>query len=871
METGFIAFLLLIVLGVVIALVVMMSSLKGSLKQIGHEIKLLSMRLDYLRRELEKLAAGEAAPGREEPAARPAPPLPGRAPEQAVAAFSVPVPKAARKPAALAGPPPLPQPPPPVPAPPPRPPAPAVPHPALARTPAPAFEKAAPAEERSKLAESVEEILGKIWNWIIVGEEHRPAGVTAEYAVATTWLLRLSVVAIVGGMYYFLRWSIDKGCLVPTTRVAMSMVAGVGMLIFGARLLGRKYHLIGQGMLGGGLLVLYISAYALGPRYMLLGEQSTPAAYALMILITVTAGILSVKTDSLLIAVLGIAGGYTTPVMLRTATPNLLGLYSYVLMLGLGILGIAQYKQWRLLNYLGFVFTYGLAIASLIFGYDKSKDFVVAISFVSVFFVIQSWIVYANNIVRSRKSTVLEIIHLVANALVYAGIGYWLIDDAYHRPYPALMSLGLAVFYIAHVLIFLQRRLADRPLLISLIALAGAFTTWTLPLIMENESLTIAFSLLAFMFLWIGRRLNSNFVQNLGYAVYMLVFWRLLFIDFRANFSFHPSAATPMAVYWKEMAGRLWTFGVSIGSILAAFFLQRRKVNVREELAVSKDNDTPGLVGQGVASGVFYWFALLFAFLVVHAELNSMFVYYEPLRPAALTLLWCIMGVYFLARYLVSEEGGPIMFAAMCIFLVIAVMKVFAVDLATWKFCERLYYDMEYAPLEAGIRFLDFGFILALFLLIWWMVGVRKGERSAARAFGYGGLLLLFIYASLELNSFLHWKLPDFQAGGMSVLWALFAIAFVSGGIWKDAAPIRYAGLALFCTVALKVPLVDLKHMETIYRVIAFMVIGVLLLLGSFAYIYSSRKFLRGTETGADGQGGEGTGVAEGSEQAKDN
>jgi uncharacterized membrane protein len=590
---------------------------------------------------------------------------------------------------------------------------------------------------------------------------------------------------------------------------------------------------------------MYFSAYAAGPLYHLFDQYSIVAAFGLMILITVAAGVLAVRTNSLLIAILGLVGGYLTPVMLRTETPNLPVFYSYILLMGLGILAIANYRQWRLLNYLGFVFTYGLFLGSMSV-YQKS-DFPLALSFLSAFFVVHSSLVYLYNLARRTPSTTLEIIHLVANAGVYAWVGYNLIHDACGRPYPAILSLALAVFYIVHVLAFLRQKLQDRPLLISLIALSGVFTTWTLPLILEKESLTIALSLLAFMFLWLGRRLNSNFLQNLGHAVYFVVFFRLLVMDLPRNFSGHAHSTVLMADYWKQMLDRLVTFGTSIISIAFAFFLQRKKRTDDDATVVSAGNDTPEIVKPNVATPVFYWFGILFTFLFLHLELNRMFVYWDPLRLPILTVLWCGMAAYFLWKFLSDETGSPVMFVAMCAFIMIGLLKVFAVDLHSWHFCEAGYFDMEYASLYVGMRFLDFGILLALLFTVWWMFLARPGarERNLAPVFGYGGLLLLFLYTSMELNSLLHWKLIQFQTGGISILWALFAIAFITGGIWKNITPLRYIGLILFCIVVAKVFLVDLKQMEMIYRVIAFIVVGIFLLLGSFAYIRSSRKFTR--------------------------
>jgi uncharacterized membrane protein len=53
---------------------------------------------------------------------------------------------------------------------------------------------------------------------------------------------------------------------------------------------------------------------------------------------------------------------------------------------------------------------------------------------------------------------------------------------------------------------------------------------------------------------------------------------------------------------------------------------------------------------------------------------------------------------------------------------------------------------------------------------------------------------------------------------------------------------LRYAGL-LLCAIVVGKVIMDTAPMEMMYRFIAYLVLGVLLLLGSFAYIYSSRKF----------------------------
>lgn len=694
--------------------------------------------------------------------------------------------------------------------------------------------------ERSRRLKTARDILRGIWRWIIFGDENKRAGVNTEVALATTWLVRIGVLVLVTGAIYFLQWSLERDLIPPAIRVGASLMAGVGLVVSGIRLLGKKYHLMGQGLLGGGFLILYAASFASGPVYSLFGQASIIAAFVLMILVTISAGVVSVKTDSLLIAILGLAGGFITPVMLKTDTPDLPVFFSYILLLSLGIMAIAFFKQWFLLNYLGFACTYIMFFAALATVYEES-DFVLSISFAVAFLVVHSFIVYINNLIRGNRSTSLEIIHLVANALCFAGAAYWLVESKYGRPYPAVMSLSLAVFYIIHVLVFFKKQLTDRPLLIALTALAGLFTAWTLPLVLEKESLTIGLSLLAFMFLWIARKLDSNFIENLAHGLYLVVFFRLLWLDLPRHFNVPYKDGESIALYWRHLSARLVNFGIAIASVVGGFFVQKARATTAG--VVSTENNTPRITGIATASGVFYWCSVFLIFLFAHLELGRMFMYFRPLRLPILTVVWCLLGVYLLVKYLADGARDKMVLCVMTLALGAAAIKVFVTDIVSWDFGYGLIYDMEYGILHAGARLLDFGVLIAAFFAVWLLVGVKRNKRDIANMFGYGSLFLLFVYMSLELNSLLFWKLAKFQRGGLSILWALFAMGFVSGGIWKNIAPLRYIGLGLFAVVAGKVFFVDLSGMEMLYRVIAFVVVGVILLLGAFAYLYSGKSF----------------------------
>ncbi|GAG39796.1 unnamed protein product, partial [marine sediment metagenome] len=245
----------------------------------------------------------------------------------------------------------------------------------------------------------------------------------------------------------------------------------------------------------------------------------------------------------------------------------------------------------------------------------------------------------------------------------------------------------------------------DRELLLSFTALAALFITITVPLALSSEWITATWAVQALVMLWIAGKLDSKFLQHLGYVLYMIVLGRFICIDLPTQYIF-VSTGMPLGEYAVQFMERLMIFGVPIASFVAAGRLLQSPPEGLP-MAVERDNDIDNLV-QG------NWAVIL----------------------------------------------------------------------------------------------------------------------AATVALG-----MLFVFTSLELREFLDAFVPGLCAGGISILWAVFALSMIGGGIYKNTRALRYVGLALFAVVAWKVFFVDLARLEQIYRIVAFLLSGILLLSGSFVYL----------------------------------
>ena len=151
-----------------------------------------------------------------------------------------------------------------------------------------------------------------------------------------------AVVLVLAGLYFF-RYSIEKGLLTPVLRVALGTALGALCLISSESVLRRRFAPLAHWIAGAGIALLYVSFWAAAARY---GLLPISLASLLMILVTATSVLLAIRRTSLPVALLGLVGGFATPLLLSTGSDRPVALFSYLLVLDVALLAVARVRRW---------------------------------------------------------------------------------------------------------------------------------------------------------------------------------------------------------------------------------------------------------------------------------------------------------------------------------------------------------------------------------------------------------------------------------------------------------------------------------------------------------------------------------------------
>jgi uncharacterized membrane protein len=213
----------------------------------------------------------------------------------------------------------------------------------------------------------------------------------------------LGGLALFFGIVFFVKYAFEHDWISPALREAIGFAVGAGLLVAGVIVHKRKsYTVLAETFLGTGVLILYGVTYA-GFAYWKPPLFSSAVAFGTMTLVTVTAFLTSARLNTLSATILGLVGGFLTPILCSTGEDHPWELFGYIALLDVGLLALARVKKWYFLASLGSAGTVLMQLAWFAHFFDKGRYFVGAASWTPILICVGFMVLFLIAAVRTKQ------------------------------------------------------------------------------------------------------------------------------------------------------------------------------------------------------------------------------------------------------------------------------------------------------------------------------------------------------------------------------------------------------------------------------------------------------------------------------------
>lgn len=379
-------------------------------------------------------------------------------------------------------------------------------------------------------------------------------------------VVKVGVIILFFGVAFLLKYAAQRNAFPIELRLIAVAAGAIGMLIFGWRLRYTKttYALVLQ---GGAVGILYLTVFTAAKLYAVLPLGFT---FFVMFALVVFSCFLAVLQDSRSLACLATIGGFLAPVLTSSGDGSHIALFSYYAVLNAGIFGIAWFKAWRILNWLGFVFTF--VIASL-WGHDsyRAEYFNTTEPFLILFFLfyVVISILFAHKQPPKLKG-------LVDGSLVFGVplVGFAL-QSLLVRDFEfgeAYSALGMSAIYILLARWLWNKQIEGMRLLTeSFIALGVIFGSLAIPFALDGNWTAAAWALEGAGISWVGLRQRRLLPRLFG--ILLQIGGGLIFLA--SNTPSYDSMPILNSAY-------MGSFLLSVGGLFSAFMFYKHKAQLKQ-------------------------------------------------------------------------------------------------------------------------------------------------------------------------------------------------------------------------------------------------------------------------------------------------
>ncbi len=354
-------------------------------------------------------------------------------------------------------------------------------------------------------------------------------------------LVKLGVLILFLGLAFLLRYTAERVTVPIELRYAAVALVGAGLLVLGWLLRNKRagYALILQ---GAGIGVFYLTTLA---AMKLSGLLPASVGFAFLFGVAVLSAALAVLQNAPVLAIVAALEGFAAPVLASTGSNQPVGLFTYLLVLDVGIVLIAWFRAWRVLNLIGFVGTFTLA-AGWAHKYYTDDQYATVQPFLIVFFLLFTAIgllfarrtlfdapVQPAQPLATRALDTLRRAGRVDSSLVFGtpmvafGMQVLLM-----RPWEygaAFSAMALAAFYLVLGRLVFATQPKGLALLAEAYAIVGViFGTLAIPLGLEGQWTGAAWAVEAAGMYWLGARQQRLYARAFSLVVFAGAVLKLL-------------------------------------------------------------------------------------------------------------------------------------------------------------------------------------------------------------------------------------------------------------------------------------------------------------------------------------------------------
>ncbi len=657
-----------------------------------------------------------------------------------------------------------------------------------------------------------------------------------EQVLGRNWFAIIGAVTLVLGIGFFLKLAFDNDWIGDTGRVVLGILVGMALLGVG-EYTQRRFPLWSQPVTAGGAAILYLSIYAAFGLYALIRPD---VAFLFLALVVAVVGLLALRYESIIIAVLGIIGAFLGPALLGPDLPDARLMLVYILVVDLGILGVSTFRNWRWFNLLGWVGSYGL-FAHWLDRFPGYEPLLVQGALTGVFLIFAGATTLFHLLWR-RVPRPLDMGLMAIN-----GTGFFVLTVSIlwegHEIWFGLISLGMSLFYGLIAFAALKRSGAPPQLPLVALPMAMVFFTIAVPLQFSGVWVTVAWAAQGAVLVWAGFRSYRWQMRAFGLGVLALAVGHLLVFD----------AGVALKGFTPVLNERFPVFLVVIGAFYVAglvYWRNRGLSETWEQAAVPALLTIANLLTLGLFS------LETIDYFGSNAVQAGEFLGNQNRENGTLLTLTALWGTYG--------------------FIVLAVGLAFRLRQARWGglalmglvVLKLLAYDTQQVQLEPATfvaflnpQFLTSAIVMVLLLGAAYWTWRKRSDLPGKEAHTFKALLIaanVVAVWSLSLEVIHFFDFREFSFGvdsfsakhlSLTVLWAVYAIAVIGVGIAKGSSRMRLVGIALLAVPVVKLFVFDVFLLEKGYRVAAFVTLGILLLGTGLAYqrySHALRGFLFG-------------------------